>query len=157
MKRSMLLGTTLMLAACGGSPAPGTDAGGGGSDSGPAVDAPMAGPPLHDCQEADFVDRTTGADDTRMVMVPTGTTEFDPPCMTIRAGQSVMFMWDFSAHPLGVGVAPGHPGTSTTPTPIEPQTTGMLYTVAFPDAGDYAYYCTTHFHSGMLGVVRVVP
>lgn len=93
-----------------------------------------------------------------MIMVPSGTSLFDQPCITIRAGQSVMFMWDFSAHPLAPGVAPGHPGTSSEPTPIEPRSTGALFTPVFPGPGDYAYYCSTHFHSNaMYGVVRVVP
>jgi plastocyanin len=166
MKRAISVMGSLMLslAACDGSTPPDGDAGGGGGDSGAVVDsgaeadAPSSGPATHDCEEADFVDLTAGDADSRMIMVPSGTSTFDQPCITIRAGQSVMFMWDFAAHPLEAGVAPGHPGESTEPTPIEPQTTGSLYTVAFPTAGDYAYYCTVHFHStGMYGVVRVVP
>ncbi len=67
MKHVNWLGSLLLLGACGGSPTP-TDAGGGGNDTGrpndtgAPVDAPTAGPPLHNCEEADFVDRTTGAD-----------------------------------------------------------------------------------------------
>ncbi len=144
------------------------DAGGSGdSGSGPldtgvapdsgAVDSGTTGAPLHDCAESDFIDLRSGTPDDRMIMVPTGTTMFDMPCVTISTGQEVMFMWDFSMHPLAAGVAPGHPGMGTTPTPIQPQTTGMLYTVAFPSEGNYPFYCTTHFHSGMMGVVRVMP
>ena len=31
------------------------------------------------------------------------------------------------------------------------------YTVAFPNPVNYGYYCMTHLHSGMFGVVRVIP
>jgi len=92
-----------------------------------------------------------------MIMVPRGTTTFDHPCMTISAGQAVMFMWDFSMHPLVAGVAPGHTGTGTEPSPIVSQTTGELYEPAFPAAGDYPFHCGTHGHGGMYGVVRVLP
>lgn len=140
----------------------GTDSGvTGGTDSGGGADAGTdagGGPPAtHDCAEADFVDLTAGAADDRMIMVPRGTYTFDNPCITIRAGQAVMFMWDFSMHPLMAGVAPGHPGTSDAPTPIVSQATGVLYEPTFPDPGSYAFYCGNHFHSGMYGVVRVVP
>lgn len=158
MRKMAWLAVSILLAACDGSTPHGGHDAGGDRDSGSQVDAPMAGPATHDCEEADFLDLTAGSDDSRMIMVPTGTTMFDQPCITIREGQSVMFMWDFSMHPLGAGVAPGHPGTSTEPTPIEPQTSGSLYTALFPSAGDYAFYCETHFHTdAMYGVVRVVP
>lgn len=156
MKRAIWLGFLVGLAACGDSTTPpANDA--GGSDSGAPVDAPTAGPATHECEDADFVDRTAGADGSRTIMATPAAFAFDQPCMTVRAGQSLTFAWDFAAHPLAAGVAPGHPGDSAEPTPIEGQTTGSTYTVAFPTAGDYAFYCSTHFHSGMLGVVRVVP
>lgn len=122
-----------------------------GDDTGPASTA------LHGCEESDFIDLTTGPADSRMVMVPRGTTRFDFPCITIRAGQAVMFMWDFAAHPLAPGVAPGQTGMGTEPSPIEPQSTGELYEPVFPTAGDYPYYCTLHHGAGMVGVVRVLP
>lgn len=156
-RQALLL--SLLLGACGsaggidsggGTDAPVIDTGTDGVDSGGAV-------AVHDCAEADFEDLTGGTADDRMIMVPRGTLTFDHPCITIREDQAVMFMWDFAAHPLMAGVAPGHPGESDLPTPITAQTTGALYEVAFPDPGNYAFYCGTHFHSGMYGVVRVVP
>lgn len=164
---TVLIATVLVLASCGGSSS-GTDSGSGITDSGGGNDAAVevdsaaevdSGPvATHDCGDADFIDQTAGTADDRMIMVPRGTTTFDFPCMTIRAGQSVMFMWDFTMHPLAAGgVAPGHPGTGTTPSPIEARTSGVVYDVAFPSPGDYPFYCETHHHSGMVGVVRVVP
>ncbi len=152
--------SVVALAGCGSEPPVSPDGGGGGgSDAGPmAVDAWTPPFPTHDCAEADYVDRTAGADDVRVIGVATDTLAYDVPCMIVRAGQSVTFASDFTMHPLGSGVAPGHGGTGTEPSPIEPQTTGTSYVVTFPSAGDYPFYCTSHFHSsGMYGVVRVVP
>lgn len=151
------------LAACGGTNG-GTDAGGtsndAGNDAGASVDSgpPDTGAPapLNGCAEADFIDLRTATADGRMIMVPRGTSTFEMPCITISASQEVMFMWDFSLHPLVAGAAPGTTGGAT-PSPIQPQTTGMLYTVAFPNAGDYPFYCSNHVSSGMMGVVRVMP
>lgn len=162
MSRRFALALALALAGCGSS-SPGADAGTSGTDTGtPGTDAP---PELdsgtivatHECTGSDFVDLTGGTPGERMIMVPRGTSMFDQPCITISAGQAVMFMWDFTMHPLEPGVAPGHPGTGDEPNPIVAQTTGVLYEQTFPTVGDYPFYCGTHYHSGMYGVVRVVP
>lgn len=169
MSRYSLLTLALATAACSGAstgsdagPLP-PDTGMSSTDSGtPGTDVPAeddAGGLVttHGCGEADFVDLSAGAADERMIMVPRGTFTFDNPCITISAGQAVMFMWDFGMHPLQPGVAPGHPGMGAEPSPIVAQTTGALYEVTFAAAGDYPFYCGTHYHSGMYGVVRVVP
>jgi plastocyanin len=133
-----------------------TDAGPTGTDTGASADAGGV-PALHGCAEADFIDLRAGTPDDRMIMVPTGTLMFDFPCITISAGQAVMFMWDFALHPLAPGVAPGRTGTGTEPSPIVAQSTGMLYEPVFPTAGDYPFYCTLHHAGAMVGVVRVLP
>lgn len=165
----LTISTALALAACGESDpvvpdaAGGADAGSGsdsgsaGTDASAALDGGVGRPPLHDCREADFVDLTAAPADGRMIMVPRGTFMFDQPCITVRSGQSVMFMWDFTTHPLRGGVAPAHPGTGSEPNPIVDQSTGVLYEQAFAAAGDFPFYCEVHFHSGMMGVVRVIP
>jgi plastocyanin len=33
----------------------------------------------------------------------------------------------------------------------------MTYTVAFPSAGYFPFYCSTHAHLNMVGVVQVMP
>jgi plastocyanin len=160
--RHAVLLSMMLIVACGSAPG-GTDSGPDPGTDAPVVDTSTGGvdsggvAAVHDCAEADFEDLTGGTADDRMIMVPRGTFTFDHPCITIREDQAVMFMWDFAAHPLMAGVAPGHPGESDLPTSITAQTTGALYEVAFPDPGNYAFYCGTHFHSGMYGVVRVVP
>lgn len=161
----MVLFCLALASACGGTTSGGVDAGGGTdantvdaaavADSGPP-DTGVA-PALHGCAESDFVDVRGGTQDDRMIMVLNGTTTFDYPCMTISAGQSVMFMWDFAMHPLTPGVAPGETGTGTEPSPIQPQSSGVVYTPAFPTAGNYPFYCSNDFASGMMGVVRVLP
>ena len=105
---------------------------------------------------ADYVDQTMGTSNDRMIMTRGSTNTFDYPCMTIRAGQSVMFMWTFSRHPLAPGVAPGASGTAPDMTPILPHNTGTLYTVRFPTTGIYPFYCTAH-PDAMKGAVMVVP
>ena len=129
------------LAACGGSDDVRTDAGVApdagmtGMDAG--ADLAMIPGALHACDEADFVDLSGGAPESRMIMVPRGTFMFDNPCVTIRAGQAVMFMWDFAVHPLMPGVAPDHTGTGTDPSSIVAQSTGTLSEQVFPATGDY--------------------
>jgi plastocyanin len=160
MSRYSLLTLALALVGCTNT-SPGVDGGTPATDTGtPGTDAPAEVDgggvvAVHECGGSDFVDLTASAPDDRMIMVPRGTFTFDNPCITISAGQAVMFMWDFAMHPLQPGVAPGHPGTGTEPSPIVARTTGALYEVTFPAAGDYPFYCGTHYHSGMYGVVRV--
>jgi plastocyanin len=170
MGRVMMVACAMVvLGACSNGGSGGTDAGGAGDtgaadtggagDTGAADTGAMAdsGPgPLNGCAETAFIDLRAGGPDSRMIMVPRGTNTFDMPCITISAGQAVEFMWDFALHPLAAGPVPGTTGGAAS-TPIQPQTTGALYTVTFPDAGDYPFYCATHYATGMAGVVRVVP
>ena len=111
-------------------------------------------PLLNDCRAADYEDRSGGADTTRVVR-PRGTTGYTPRCFTIRAGQPVTFEMDFMTHPLVSGVPHGSSAGATTPSPIQNQSTGTMYTVMFASAGYYPFYCTVHGHAGMAGVVRV--
>lgn len=155
---------SLALAACGGSDDDRTDAGispdGGVTDIDAGADPADIGAipgALHACEEADFVDLSGGPPEGRMIMVPRGTFMFDNPCITIRAGQSVMFMWDFAMHPLTPGVAPDHTGTGTEPSSIVAQSTGTLSDQVFPATGNYPFYCAVHFAGSMVGVVRVIP
>lgn len=125
------------------------------TDAGAAPDVATPVPLLNDCAASAYVDRT-GDGDERTV-VPRGTTGYTPRCLTIRAGQSVTFSMSFTTHPLNPGVPHGSSAGATTPSPIEAQRAGTTYAVAFPGAGFYPFYCNTHGHVGMAGVVRVVP
>lgn len=120
-----------------------------------ANDAPTAVPLLNDCAAMDYVDRTGGADDR--TVTPRGSTSYSPRCMTIRAGQTVTFSMSFAAHPLSAGVPHGSSAGATTPSPILTQRSGSSYAVTFASTGYFPFYCTTHGHLNMAGVVRVSP
>jgi len=85
---------------------------------------------------------------------------FSPRCLSITAGQSVTFVGDtahgsnFGVHPLRPGGANGSdPGAAGNP--IAPQSSGASYTVTFPAAGTYGYFCLAHEGMGMYGAVQV--
>jgi len=85
---------------------------------------------------------------------------YSPKCLSIAAGQSVTFFGDptqgsdFTAHPLRPGGADGtDPGASGNP--IAAQVRGSTYTVVFPSAGTYGYFCQEHQSMGMYGAVQV--
>lgn len=108
---------------------------------------------MNGCGAADYMDMTMGTDQDRMIMAQG--TMFDMPCMTILAGQSVMFMWDFSKDPLEPGNAPEHatdpPGDS--PNPITEQTSGATTSVKFPKAGMFPFHVKGQ--PMMTGVIHV--
>jgi plastocyanin len=85
---------------------------------------------------------------------------YSPKCLSIAAGQSMTFVGDttqrsnFATHPLRPGGANGtDPGA--TGNPIAAQNSGSTYTVSFPTAGTYGYFCVTHEGMGMYGAVQV--
>lgn len=131
------------------------DAGHGDDDVLSDDDGAASGTALHDCADDRFVDR--GAADSDRMIVATGDNRYAPPCMMIRAGQSVTFMSNFASHPLAPGVAPRQSGVGTMPSPIQMQPEGTTYSVRFPSPGDYPFYCVYHAGGGMYGVVRVMP
>ena len=120
-----------------------------------ASDAALAGPMLNDCAPADYVDRSDAA--AERVVRPRGSTGYTPRCVLIRAGQSVTFEMNFTAHPLVPGIPHGPTAGATTPNLIPRTTTGASVVVAFPGAGNFPFYCNVHGHVGMAGVVRVAP
>jgi len=85
---------------------------------------------------------------------------FSPKRLSIAAGQSMTFFGDttqdsnFAVHPLRPGGANGSdPGAGGNP--IAAQNAGSTYTVAFPAAGTYGYFCQAHEGMGMYGAVQV--
>ena len=73
-------------------------------------------------------------------------------CMKIKAGQSVVWKGDPTAHPL---VA--HNGDTPTPvTTPTTDTTANTQTVTFSTAGNFGYECAIHLDT-MMGVIQVVP
>lgn len=120
-----------------------------------APDGPPEAPMLNDCVPMSYVDRSDSA--AERVVRPRGTTGYTPRCMIIRAGQSVTFEMDFAAHPLVPGIPHGPTAGATTPNVIPRTVMGASVEVAFPRTGNFPFYCNTHAHIGMAGVVRVVP
>lgn len=88
----------------------------------------------------------------RVIVFPNA--NYQPPCVRIRAGQTVTWDGDFSSHPLrgglrkGGGPQPGNPipDVSSGSTPVE---------VTFPDPGAWGFYCAFH-EPPMAGAVFVV-
>lgn len=79
-----------------------------------------------------------------------GNLVFDPAEVTISAGDSVHFINGMlPPHNVVVEDHPelGHEGLAMLP--------GEDFTVAFPEAGDYTYWCAPHKGAGMIGTVHV--
>lgn len=114
----------------------------------------MAGPAVFNgCNTADFVDRTA-AGAIRTVTFGTAGNTYSPKCITIAAGQSVMFSGMFGSHPLRPGV--GANATAGSPNnPITVTSAGATASFTFPTAGTYPYNCQFHDAGGMNGVVKV--
>jgi len=75
--------------------------------------------------------------------------QFSPNCVHVRAGQSVTWNVELSAHPLGAS-------GGDTPSPITTTVSGNSVTFAFPNAGAFGYHCLAH-PTIMFGAVWVTP
>ena len=143
MKRAMML--FLCLGCSSGTP--GND-GGTGNDGGSndAMGNPDVGT-VNSCTT--FTDDTTG---TATITGPSGDTpaQYTPNCVKIKAGQSVTWNSNFTAHPLQPSA-----GKGTTPTPITVTSSGTTVTFAFPNPGTYSFECQVH-PGIMNGAVEVV-
>jgi plastocyanin len=141
----------MILAACGSDSAPpATDAPMSTIDA--AVDAPGV-VTLNGCTAAAAVD-LTAAGATRTIVLTDDV--FTPKCSKIKVGQSVTWTGSFSDHPLAPGIIRTGSVETQPGSPIPSVTNGTTRTVAFPAAGDWAFYCTDH-SPAMSGVVYVVP
>lgn len=128
-----------------------------GADATPAgaSDAAVA---LNGCTEAMFVDRTAAGAE-RVIGFggarTSGPFTYAPRCLTVAAGQTVVFEGSFNAHPLSPGTAPGALTAGSPNNPIPRMATTSALMVMFPAAGNYPYFCEVHYAAGMNGVVRV--
>ncbi len=124
-----------------------------GSSEDAGADTAVASDGMNGCTATGYVDQTAGTANDRMIMIAGG--KIDYPCMTIKAGQSVMLMWSFGTYPLMPGLAPEHASdpAGTDPTPITKTSSGSVVTPAFPTVGMYPFYVTGH--AGMSGVIQV--
>jgi plastocyanin len=77
--------------------------------------------------------------------------EFEPPDLTIAAGETVTFANSGGLHNFRFADGPSYPDTPKDET--DPVWNGLSRT--FTQPGDYAYSCDFHELQGMVGVVRV--
>ena len=75
---------------------------------------------------------------------------FDPADVTIDAGDSIHFVNNMLP-PHNV-VVEDHPELSHEGLAFAP---GESFDIAFPEAGDYTYWCAPHKGAGMIGTVHV--
>lgn len=115
-------------------------------------------PDFNGCVAADYEDQSA-TDAPRIIGIATQGLSFTPPCLTIKAGQTVRWEGSLSSHPL----APGNPDDASAGSPDNPiraTSSGQSVEFEFPDAGTYPYYCELHSFGngqGMAGVVHVKP
>jgi plastocyanin len=106
------------------------------------------------CSDAELAaELHTDPADPRLIRAPSDDKEapFVPNCVTIKAGQTVTWTGDLTAHPL----IPRE--DSTVPNPILPTGSGVTQaTATFLCPGDFNFSCRVH-RDAMLGTVRVIP
>ena len=86
---------------------------------------------------------------------------FSPMTLTIKAGDTVKWIWDSNGHTVTSGVvagtadnkfcSPSDMDCSMNPT----SNAGATYSHKFATAGNFPYFCRPHSMSGMLGAITV--
>ena len=115
---------------------------------------------VNGCADGDFAAAAADGGTARIQYGDPIGLAYSPRCLSIAAGQSVTFFGDttqgsdFSFHPLRPGGADGT-ASGDSGNPIAPQFGGSTYTVVFPRAGTYGYFCQEHQSMGMYGAVQV--
>jgi plastocyanin len=141
----------------GGGDSSASDSGGGGDSSasdsgaGDAADGEAGPAAINGCRPNDFVDQTDGGTPTITFPTTAAPAQYTPPCVKIKAGQSVMWSGAFANHPLNPTA-----GVGSANNPITATSSGTSVTFAFPNAGTFAFNCGFH-PTTMLGVIEVVP
>ena len=156
--RAMVGSLALVATACGpmapGNTGAGGDAGDAGAPSGDAASVARGdtSTALHDCTV--FDDRSGAA---AMREVHFHSPRYAPRCMSITAGQEVLFMGEMATYALQPGVAPSRAGDqgASAANPIPASATGEYVTVTFPAPGMYPFYAPTFEAGGMYGVIQV--
>jgi len=106
-----------------------------------------------DCKFATAMDLSAGTAE-----ISVSGTSYSPPCIKVKAGQTVTFKGSSTTHPLKGMVDHG-----TQPNPIVGPYTAASVPIAFPAEGAFGFHCTVHGgdkapgSSGMSGAVYVVP
>jgi plastocyanin len=129
------------------------DAGDTGADTGTdATEEAAPGETVNGCGDAEFAANDhTGDVDPRLITFPNDAnpSQYSPPCMLIKVGQTVAWQGAFSDHPLNAfGGDANNPITRTD--------SGVAQTFSFPNAGTFGFHCEVH-PTIMFGAIRVVP
>lgn len=77
---------------------------------------------------------------------------FSPANATIKAGESVTWVWNGGSHTVTNGTDPNLPETRLFD---EPQKSSGSFTYTFTTPGSYPYFCRVHFTMGMKGTITV--
>ncbi|MFO0759671.1 MAG: plastocyanin/azurin family copper-binding protein [Byssovorax sp.] len=116
------------------------------------------------CSQINNCDPTTATNMTGMANVAINFANFSyaPPCIKVSAGTTVTFNGSFSTHPLRGGTVTGSgAGAVATPAASGPfvnvTSSGNSKPFVMSSQGTFPYYCTTHYPSGMMGTIFVVP
>jgi plastocyanin len=87
-----------------------------------------------------------------VVHVTISSNQFDPPSVTIKAGQTVRWTWSGGTHNVVSGAECGTPDQKfKSGAPIG----GGTYEHLFETAGSFPYYCEPHCGQGMKGTIVV--
>lgn len=96
----------------------------------------------------------------RVQVGPSGQFVFSPSSLTIRAGDSVTWVWNSNTHTVtsGAGCAADGKFCDQSDSACDSTTilnTGAMYTHTFPTAGTFPYFCQVHCTLGMTGTIVV--
>jgi plastocyanin len=124
---------------------------GGGTGGSGGTTSTGGGDLINGCDAATAEDHLADAVAT---IAQVGTT-YKPPCIKIKAGNSVKFTATFTAHPLVGGLVEMGAKVPDAASPITKTSDGTEATFKFDTAGSYGFYCDFHALTGMKGVIFV--
>jgi plastocyanin len=80
---------------------------------------------------------------------------YEPRCARVAVGTQVTFVSNFQTHPLVGGPIVDGVGVADPTSPIALQRSGTEVTYTLDEAGEFPYFCTSHFSIGMFGTIWV--
>jgi plastocyanin len=96
-------------------------------------------------------DDTADVDESEAVRVRISPNQFDPPTLTIKAGQTVRWIWGGGTHNVVSGENCTEDGVFKSG---EPQA-GGTFERKFETPGTFPYHCRPHCSEGMRGTIVV--
>lgn len=108
-------------------------------------------PSFAPCELAEAEDRTGEAS----VTIVSEGVRYNPRCVRVSAGTTVVFESDFETHPLRGGEVVGEVGMVDPNSPITPVDSGTSASFLLEQPGEFPYFCNFHISLGMFGTVWV--